>query len=200
MFDLYLMHIVRNGIHYYSSNRTLFDPLFPYVAAEMRNRMWNTLQNETVTFDSSFQSRTAGKLPLITIQASEQFYDQQGIAQHAGVSENRVEYAHIFTSQEAVINVYTENIETVRLLQRIIQASVLLFKDILVKGGFQNIFYIGATPLIPEVLLQGENLATYGRQIRYSGLHLLEVPLKIEQLDDIGASTTLNTINVSDDV
>ena len=201
MFDLYLMHMIRNGINYYSADRTaLFDPLFPHVASAMRDRMWNTLQNETVSFDSSFQGRNAGKLPLITIQSSEQFYDQQGIAQHAGVSPNGVEYAHIFTSQEAVINVYTENIETVRLLQRIIQASVLIFKDVLVQGGFQNIFYIGATPLIPEVLLQGENLTTYGRQIRYSGLHLLEVPLKVETLNDIGASTNLNTIIVSDDV
>ena len=197
MFDLYLMHIVGNGINYYKSNRTLFDPLFPHVASAMRDRMWNTLQNETVSFESSFQPRTAGKLPLITIQSSEQFYEQQGLGQHGGVSGEEIEYAHIFTSQEAVINIYTESIETVRLLQTIIQASVLLFKDILVQGGFQNILYIGANPLIPEVALRGESLATYGRQLRYNGLHLLEIPLKIEQLDNIGASDIkLDTINV----
>ena len=191
MFDLYLMHIVGNGINYYKADRTLFDPLFPHVATAMRDRMWQTLQEETVSFDSSFQPRTAGKLPLITIQSSEQFYDQQGLGQHGGA-----ERAHIFTSQEAVINVYTESIETVRLLQTIIQASVLLFTQVLIQGGFQNILYIGANPLIPETILRGENLATYGRQIRYSGLHLLEIPLKIEQLNDIGADAVEYTINV----
>ena len=191
MFDLYLMHIIGNGINYYKANRTLFDPLFPHVATAMRDRMFSTLQNETVAFDSSFQPRTAGKLPLITIQSSEQFYDQQGLGQNGGS-----DFAHIFTSQEAVINVYTESMETTRLLQTVIQASVLLFTQVLIKGGFQNILYIGANPLIPEASLRGENLATYGRQLRYSGLHLLEIPLKIEQLDDIGAKTLLNTINV----
>ena len=196
MFDLYLMHIIGNGVNYYKADRALFDPLFPHVATAMRDRMFQTLQDEKIAFDSSFQPRTAGKLPLITIQSSEQFYDQQGLGQHGGATRDNTAFAHIFTSQEAVINVYTESIETVRLLQTIIQASVLLFKDILIQGGFQNILYIGANPLIPETSLMGENLATYGRQIRYSGLHLLEIPLKIEQLNDIGASELEYTINV----
>ena len=196
MFDLYLMHIIGNGIKYYSADRSLFDPLFPHVATAMRDRMWAVLQTETVAFDSSFQPRTAGKLPLITIQSSEQFYDQQGLGQHGGVSGEDIGYAHVFTSQEAVINIYTESVETVRLLQTIVQASVLLFTKVLIQGGFQNVLYIGANPLIPETLLRGENLATYGRQMRYSGLHLLEIPLKIEQLDEIGQADTQYTINV----
>lgn len=191
MFDLYLLHIIGNGIKYYSSSRTLFDPLFPHVSEAMRTRMWNSLQEESISLDGSFNIRTAGRLPLITVQSSEQFFDQQGLAQNGGENVN-----HIFTSQEAIVNIFTEAIETTRLIQTIVQASVLLFKDVLIKGHFQNVIYVGSSPLIPESALQGENLTTYGRQVRFSALHLLEIPAKIEQLDDIGAVDPQYTINV----
>lgn len=200
MLDLYMLHLIPNAIKYYGADRSLFDPLFPLISETMRTRLWNILQDKTVSFDTAFNTRTAGKLPLITIENSEQFFDDQGLGQHAGVIKDvdgRPEpYAHIFTSQEVSVNIYADTLETVRLLQAITQASVLLFKQILLKSNFQNIIYIGSTTVQPSADLQGEQLATYARSVRFAGLHVLEIPSKIRNLDDLNALDTLFNIQV----
>ena len=199
MFDLYLIHIIGNAVRYYRSDRTLFDPLLPHVSAAMRDRMWATLQNVNVSFDAAYNARTAKRLPLITVESSEQFFDEQGLAQvaseHVDDDGQYVRLNHIFTSQEATVNIYADSLETVRLFSLIVQAGMLLFHDVLVKGAFQNVVYIGATSLVPDPTFTGEDLSTYGRQMRYAGLHLLEIPAKVN-VDDPDALDPLYKIQV----
>lgn len=198
MFDLYLTHIIGNAVRYYRSDRTLFDPLFPHVSDTMRNRMWEALQTTTISFDSAFNARTAKNLPLITVMSSEQFYDTQGLAQAAGeveIAGRLMQLNHIFTSQEATVNIYANTLEMIRLLACIVQAGILTFHSILIKAAFQNVVYVGATPLIPDPALVGEDLSTYGRQMRYAGLHLLEIPTRID-IDSINDIDDLYTIQV----
>lgn len=203
MFDLYLIHIIGNAVKYYSSNRDLFDPLFPHVADAMRDRMWGYLQSSKVSFDSSYNARTAKSLPLITVEDNEQFYDAQALGNSAGAyvdaNDQVVRIDSLFTSHEAVINIYAESLEAVRVLEAIIHAGMLVFHDFLVKAAFQNVIYIGSTSLVPDPTLVGENLSTYGRQCRYAALHLREIVTKLEQLDNIGALDPVYNIQVQAD-
>jgi hypothetical protein len=199
MFDLYLIHIIGNAVRYYRSERTLFDPLLPHISPVMRDRMWATLQSTDVSFDAAYNARTAKRLPLITVESSEQFYDEQGLAQlaseHLDDDQQLVRLNHVFTSQEAVVNIYADTLETVRLLSLIVQAGMLTFKDVLVKAAFQNVIYIGATSLVPDPAFTGEDLSTYGRQMRFAALHLLEIPSKVN-IDTPAALDPLFTIQV----
>jgi hypothetical protein len=184
MFDLYLIHIIGNAVRYYRSDRALFDPLLPHISPAMRDRMWATLQTTEISFDAAYNARTAKRLPLITVESSEQFYDEQGLAQvaseHVDDNGQLVRLNHVFTSQEAVVNIYADTLEGVRLLALIVQAGMLTFKDVLVKAAFQNVIYVGSTSLVPDPSLTGEDLSTYGRQMRFAGLHLLEIPAKVQ--------------------
>lgn len=187
MFDLYLIHVIGNAFKYYRSDRTLFDPLLPHVSAAMRDRMWATLQTVNVSFDAAYNARTAKRLPLITVESSEQYFDEQGLSQvaseHVDDDGQLVRLNHIFTSQEATVNIYADTLETVRLIALIVQAGMLIFHDVLIKASYQNVVYIGATSLVPDPSFTGEDLSTYGRQMRYAALHLLEIPAKVN-IDD----------------
>lgn len=191
MFDLHLMHVIGNGVKYYGSSRDLFDPLFPGVADSMRERMFNSLTSSKVTFDSAFSGRRQGGLPLITIENNEQFYDSQGLGDSSGEfidSFGRIsKFSHIFTSQEAVINIYADSMEEVRCLQVVAQAAILLFKGSLLKANYENVMYLGATQLQPDNMLMEGGAASYGRQLRYAALHHQYIPARIESLADIGA-------------
>lgn len=199
MLDLYIIHIVGNAVRYYRSDRTLFDPLLPHISPAMRDRMWSTLQTVNVSFDAAYNARTAKRLPLITVESSEQYYDEQGLAQvaseHVDDNGQLIRLNHVFTSQEATVNIYADTLETVRLLALIVQAGMLLFHDVLVKAAYQNVIYIGATSLVPDPSFTGEDLSTYGRQMRFAGLHLLEIPAKVN-IDDPAALDPLFNIQV----
>ena len=200
MFDLYALHIVANGIKYYKTSRVMFDEIFPTVSDNMRNRLWNSLQEKTVGFDSAYSQRTANKLPLITVESTDQIYDQQALGNESFPyidqfnRETRVN--HIFTSQLCQVNIYADSLETVRLYTRIIHASFLLFKNSLTKVDFHNVLYSGSTSLMPEEQLIGEELGVYGRQLRFSALHLLQIPARIEDLSNIGQLDTELTLQV----
>ena len=203
MFDLYLIHLIGNAVKYYSADRDIFDSLFPHVSDAMRDRMWAYIQNHTINFDSAYNARTAKNLPLITVEDNEQFYDQQGLANSAGAytddNDQLHRVSHLFTSHEAVINIYADNLEAVRVLEAIIHAGVLVFHDFLVSAAFQNVIYIGSASLTPDPQLQGDSLATYGRQCRYAALHLREILAKVEQLGNIGALDPVYTVQVQAD-
>ena len=175
MLDLYLIHIIGNSVRYYKSSRTVFDPLFPHISSTMRDRLYNTLQNTAVSFDASYNVRTAKRLPLITVECAEQYYDEQGIGQIAGDRLN-----HIFTSQEATVNIYAETLEAVKLLSMVIHGGMLTFKDMLVQAAYQNFIYVGGSSIMPDPQLRGEDLAVYGMSMRFAGLHLLELPAKVD--------------------
>ena len=200
MFDLYLIHIIGNAFRYYAADRALFDQLFPHVAEAMRDRMWTYLQTNTISFDSSYNARNARNLPLITVEDNEQFYDAQGLANSAGeyvnADDQLVRVSHLFTSHEAVINIFADSLEAVRVIEAIVQAGVILFHNFLVKAAFQNVIYVGSTTLVPETALVGEDLSTYGRQCRYAALHLREILTKVEQLDNIGQLDPVYTVQV----
>jgi len=191
MFDLHLIHIINNSIKYYGSSHDLFDPLFPNIADSMRNRMFQVLSTTKVSFDSAFSQRKAESLPLVTVENNEQFYDSQALGDMSGYGTDtfgrRVKFNHIFTSQEAVINILAENQEQVRLYQTVIQAGMLLFKPQLMRAGYENIMYIGCTQLDTEPLLVEKGSQAYSRQCRYAALHHALIPVHLDTLTDIGA-------------
>jgi len=187
MFDLHTLHAIKNGINYFKEDRSRFDPLFPSIGEGMRARLFAYLNDRDLNFDTAFSGKTAKPLPLITVELAEAFYDSQGIANAApsryDEDGREIPYAHIFTSPESTVNIYAKEIDGVRVLHRVIQASILLFHSSFINAGYQNLLYVGSTSLAPTEELIGEGLQVYGRQLRYAALHLLEIPAKIDTVD-----------------
>ena len=201
MFDLHFIHAVKNGLRYFKADRFMFDPLFPNVSDNMKARMFQWLQDNEIKFDAAYTGGAAEGLPLVTVELTEAYYDQQGLGNHAFSStddEGRVFHRyHLFTSQEVRVNIYAKEMEAVRLIHKLIQATMLLFHKSFINAGYQNVLYTGTTPLVPELALEGEGLNVYGRQVRYAALHLLEIPGYTEDLNNIGIYDPLLDIQVA---
>lgn len=201
MFDLHFIHAIKNGIRYFKKDRFMFDPLFPNISDVMRSRMFQYLQDNEVRFDAAYAGGAADGLPLVTVELTEAYYDSQGIGNHAYSArddEGREFYRyHLFTSQEVRVNIYAKEMEVVRLIHKLIQATMLLFHKSFINAGYQNILYTGTTPLVPDLALEGEGLNVYGRQVRYAALHLTEIPGYIEDMDNIGVYDPLLDIQVA---
>jgi len=201
MFDIHFIHAIKNGVRYFSKDRLLFDPLFPNVSETMKARMFQWLQDNTLKFDAAYSGSAAPGLPLVTVELTEQYYDSQGLANasFSNYDDEGREFKrfHLFTSQEVRANIYAKDMETVRLIHKLIQATMLLFKVSFIRANYQNILYTGTTPLVPDVALEGEGLNVYGRQVRYAALNLLEIPGYIEDLDNIGIYDPLLDIQVA---
>ena len=200
MFDLHTIHIIKNGINYYTRDRFMFDKIFPAVGDNMKARMFQFFQDNPVSFDGAYSGEASKPLPLITVELVEQYYDAQGIGNAAwqtSDADGRIyHHFHQFTSQEVRINVYCNQMEGLRAIHRLIQASMLLWKDSFLRAGYQNLLFTGTTPLVPEPRLEGEGRNVYSRQLRYAALHLLEVPAKVEDLNAIGALEPLLDVEV----
>lgn len=205
MFDLHIIHAITNGIKYFKADRSLFDPLFKHVSATYRERMFNKFAATPVYIDGAFNVKTAKDLPLITVELSETRYDGQGLglasfAQYTdtgtiGFSQER--FIHEFNSQRVMINVYVGELELMRVLHHVIKAAILLFTRKLLEAGYQNIVYEGTNALepVPELRATGD-LIVYGRQCVYSALQIIEIPYKIEDINNIGAAEVLLDIQV----
>lgn len=184
MLDLHTIHVIKNGIAYYSASRDRFDPLFPAVGENLKARLFTWLNENKVYFDVSFSGRNSGNLPSIYVELTEALYDSQPIGNMANERVNaagvREPYAALFTTQNVNLNIYAGEMDGIRVLHRIIQASMLLFHSSLINAGYQNILYTGTTQLIPEDALVGEGISVFTRQMGYAALSLSEVPLTID--------------------
>jgi hypothetical protein len=200
MIDLHVIHAIGNGINYFKKSRLLFDPLFPTVSADMKARMFAYLNNNKIALDTSFNTKKANALPLITVEHNEHSYDSQGLgnASHSTYDEDgrETKYSHLFTSQDVVINMYAKEMETLRMMHRLVISSMLLFHPSFINAGYQNLLYVGSTSMELDEKLFGENFGVYGRSCRYAALHLLQIPARIEDVANIGALEPLLDIQV----
>lgn len=190
MLDIHLMHILSNGVKYYKSSRSLFDPLFYTFADSMKARIFAELNRQPISFDTAFQNRKSGGLPLITVENSEQVFPNQALADLSGVAEDafgrQVRWAHTFTSQTAVINVYTDSMELTRALQIICRSSILLYTPQLLRAGYESLLYQGSSAIYVENQLVEGGSAAYATALTYSALHHHMIPVYQDNLTAIG--------------
>jgi hypothetical protein len=200
MIDLHVIHAIGNGINYYKKSRLLFDPLFPSVSDDMKARMFAYLNNNKISLDTGFNPKKSNPLPLITVEHNEHSYDSQGLGNQSTSSFDadgrEYRYTHLFTSQDAVINIYAKEMETLRMLHRLVVSSLLLFHNSFLNAGYQNLLYVGSTSMELDEKLFGENLGVYGRSCRYAALHLLNIPQRIEDTNNIGGLEPLLDVQV----
>lgn len=194
MLDLHITHVINNGVRYFSKSRDNFDHLFPNTAESFKARMFAWLQANKINYDVAYSGKTSKKLPLVTVELTEALYDAQGLGNAAfstydteGLRETK--YAHEFTSQECRVNLYSDELEVLRLMHQIVKASMLLFTPSLLNAGYQNVLYLGTSAVAPEIDLRGESegLGVYSRQCIYAALHLMQIPARVEDLNNIGA-------------
>lgn len=199
MFDVHLIHIIGNGVKYYKSDRRLFDQLFPFLGEQSKARMFAELNRKAVSFDTAFQNRKIGGLPLIIIQNSEQSFSSQALSDSSGYvmdGDTRVELSHIFTSQAADINIYADSPEMVRCLNNIVQASILLFRKSLIKAQYEQVMYMGSSAIGVDPSLQDEGTSAYVRTMNYSALHHMIIPTRVEDLANIGATPETYSVEI----
>lgn len=200
MLDIHLMHILSNGVKYYKSSRDLFDPLFYTFADSMKARIFAELNRQPISFDTAFQNRKSGGLPLITVENSEQVFPNQSLADASGMAEDGfgrlVRWSHIFTSQTAAINVYTDSMELTRALQIICRSSILLYTPQLLRAGYENLLYQGSSAVYVEAQLYEGGSAAYATTLTYSALHHHMIPVYQDNIDTIGTPPAEYLIDV----
>jgi len=200
MLDIHLLHILANGVKYYKASRALFDPLFYTFAESMKARIFAELNRQPISFDTAFQNRKSGGLPLITVENSEQIFPNQSLADASGYGEDqfgrRVRWSHTFTSQTAVINVYTDSMELTRALQLICRSAILLFTPQLLRAGYENLLYQGSSAVYVETQLYEGGTAAYATTLTYSALHHHIIPVYQDDLTAIGAPEADYLINI----
>ena len=200
MFDVHLIHIIGNGVKYYKSDRRVFDGLFPHLGEVSKARMFTELNRKAVSFDTAYQNRKIGGLPLIIVENAEQSLNAQGFSDSAGMAMDTfgrlVPLSHIITVQTAAITIYADSPEMVRCFQTIIQAAMMLFRAALLKAQYENLMYEGSSNIGVETMLQGEGTSAYYRSMRYSAVHQLVLPTNIEDITAVGATPDSYTIEI----
>lgn len=204
MLDLHVQHILINGFKYFKADRSLFDPLFTGVSDAYLAKMYNKLVETPIMFDNAYNVRSGKDLPLITIELNETKYDGQGLGMSSsadytrgavlGYSENR--FVHEIHSQQVRVNFYATEMELLRVMHQIIKGSLLLFSRKLLSSAYDNFLYEGTNALKPIKELQIADLVVYGRQCVYSATQIMEIPYKIEDITNIGATEAILPIQV----
>lgn len=160
--DLHISHTIANGVKYYVDNRVEFEALFFDVAASLRDSYYNKLASLDIKFDVALRKRHE-KFPLITISIDEKSADTFQPLGNRGFQGE----LSLLVNQECDLNIYSDDLDAMRVLQRTIQSSMLIFKKNFLAMGYLNMQFISSTSLDIEDDVITSNVDVYGRSLRY---------------------------------
>jgi hypothetical protein len=172
MFDLHLIHAIRNLIKYFNSNQATFNICFSDVSSAMRTKYYARL-NELVNllqFDIAFTKKTES-FPLITITLNQSEADTDTMLGNTGHAGRLV----MFTNQECRVNIYSKNMDDIRILHNLILHGLLLFKSSFFDTNYLDLRYIQSNDLDPIDTLTSDNAAVYQRQMIYNSTKQIEI-------------------------
>lgn len=165
MIDFHTVHVISNGIKYYKETQSAFIELFEDVSEAYAIKLHDKLQSIDVSFNTSYNKKF-DNYPLITTSVDEQSDDTDNqLLANRGISQGKV----MFFTQKCVLNIYTADIDIMRVLHRLVQASMLLFKQDLLNVGYLNIEFKGSSDLKPDPDLVGKDVLVYRKELRYNG-------------------------------
>lgn len=181
MIDFHVLHTIANGVKYYTDTEAAFNKVFYDVADAYKTKLYAKLQNTKVSYNSGYLKK-AENFPLITVTTDESTDDTDNqVLNNRGFASESV----LFLNQECTINIYAPDIDTLRVLHRIVQTSMLLFKKDFFKIGYLNIEFIKSSDLAPEKDLVGEDVIVYRRQITYNAQRQLGVKPIDDTIDSL---------------
>ncbi len=160
--DLHISHTIANGIKYYVDNRVEFEALFFDVAPALRDNYYNKLASLDIKFDIALRKRHE-KFPLITISIDEKSADTFQPLGNRGMQGQ----LSLLVNQDCDLNIYCDDLDAMRVLQRTIQTSMLIFKKNFLAMGYLNIQFVSSTSLDIEDDVITSNVDVYGRSLRY---------------------------------
>lgn len=198
MIDLHIIHAITNGIKFYQDNIANFRTTFDDVSQNYADRLHAKLVEMNVQFDTS-NNRKHSVFPLITTGLSEKTQaSNQTLSNFSGQGK-----LGLYLSQECKITIYTNDLDEIRILHRIIQSSLLVFKKSFLEMGYLTLDFEKSKDLEPadesiggrvdKLLVIGDGVVVYRRELTYSALRQLLA-------DPIGSVETFSTWDLTPEI
>lgn len=198
MIDLHIIHAITNGIKFYQDNIANFRTTFDDVSQNYADRLHAKLVEMNVQFDTS-NNRKHSVFPLITTGLSEKTQaSNQTLSNFSAQGK-----LGLYLSQECKITIYTNDLDEIRILHRIIQSSLLVFKKSFLEMGYLTLDFEKSKDLEPadesiggrvdKLLVIGDGVVVYRRELTYSALRQLLA-------EPIGSVETFSTWDLTPEI
>lgn len=161
--DLHITHTIANGIKYYVDNQNAFNELFYDVNTTLKQSYYDKLASLEIKYDIAFRKKH-DRFPLITVSVEEKSADNFQPLGNRGMQSN----LSLLVNQVCDINLYVEDLDSIRILHRVIQASMLIFKKNFLAIGYLNIQFEKSTNLDVEDELITSSVDIYARSLTYT--------------------------------
>lgn len=168
MIDLHILHAVSNGIKAYQGNQTAFEGLFPELGQNLRTKYWNKFSVSDVSFTKGF-SRKIEKTPSISVSYEEASSMNEQLLSNGGRNKQ------LFLSLESRIKICDKDYDLTRILHRVIQSVLLLFKNGFLQNGYLNFDFVSSEALENDEGYTSSDEIYYARELAYNAQRILEV-------------------------
>lgn len=162
--DLHIIHTIKNSIRYFKDNRSVFDGCFNQLSSAIRDKYFTrlgTLETE-LQVDLAF-TRKSNKFPLISVSLQEAAIDQTTFLGNQGVNGELTQ----LSNQQCRISIYSKFMDDIRILHRLIQCGLLLFKKSFFDVEYLDLRYVQSRDLEPIEMLTSDNALVYIRELIY---------------------------------
>jgi len=176
--DLHIIHTIKNSIKYFKENRSVFDGCFNQVSSTIRDKYFTRLSSlETeLQLDIAF-TRKSNKFPLISVSLHEADVDQTTFLGNQGINNQLTQ----LSNQECKIRIYSKYMDDIRILHRLIQCGLLLFKKSFFDIQYLDLRYIQSKDLEPIEMLTSDNALVYIRELIYMSTSEISVKEIIDE-------------------
>jgi len=192
MIDLHFIHGISNGIKHYKSDRDAFRGVFSDVSQSYADRLFDKINTVEVHFDNSY-SKNHNDYPLITTSINESSPNANQVLGNRGFNNSNV----LFLNQECTVYVYATDKDVLRVLHRLCQASLLLFKKSFLASGYLNIEFDNSGDLKPDDDIIGKGTVVYGRTLMYVATKEISVKPILPENIDLEIPWVLNPPNIT---
>jgi len=168
--DLHIIHALSNGIKAYRNNEDAFKGLFPEVGEPLKDKYWNKFSTSQLSLEKGF-SRKRAKTPSMAVSFNEASSMEEQVLSNGG--RNKV----LFLALEAKIKVADKDYDLVRILHRLVQSILLLFKDSFLDNGYLNFDFVSSEALENDEMEEftSKDVIFYSQELTYNAQRILEV-------------------------
>lgn len=163
MLDLHIIHTIANGVKYYKDNRDSFNEIMNDMSPALRDKYYDKLVATSINFDRAY-SQKHNKYPLITTKIIEKTSAEEQVLGNVGHRGQAV----LMVNQNCDITLYDSDYDIMRILHRIIQATLLIFKGSFLKIGYLNFQFISSEELEPDDDATSDSVMIYKRVITFN--------------------------------
>jgi hypothetical protein len=163
--DLHIIHTIKNSIKYFKDNRSAFDGCFNQLSSTIRDKYFarlTTLESD-LQVDLAF-TRKSNKFPLVSVSLQEAAIDQTSFLGNQGTNGELTQ----LSNQQCRISIYSKFMDDIRILHRLIQCGLLLFKKSFFDIDYLDLRYVQSRDLEPIEMLTSDNALVYIRELIYN--------------------------------